>query len=380
LLVVAVVVAFVLMGQGSGPQGDGWLQVHSGRVEARAIGVGELVAQGQQVLVSSEDGVVISVEHGVGDELKAGDILVKLGSPQLMAELESTSIEMRRLMLEGSSAVLRTAQEVEQASFAVAQAESAEAVADAELEMYRQLAGDGIVAKISYQQADARARQARLGRMAAQRLHEASVSQHQKQVELQEQNETLSRLEVERLQDRVDALQVVASGPSVLKSIAVRVGDAVAPGQVLAEVGPPTPDRARVRFPQRYVGMLRPGINVDLTVLGQTTRGRIVRVSSDLADGQVSTEVAVDEMPPNARIDMAVRAEAVLAEYEDVLYVNTGIEPNLEQGSLRVEVRSSDDPTAMAMVNLHGVIQVDGKLIISKGVSEGDMIRLEDRL
>ena len=352
-----------------------WLLVTRGSIEANAAGVGQLVSSNQQVLVSAEPGFVEVITAGVGDELGEGAALMRIRNPQLVAELESAKIDARRDSLEREASLLRATQDLERAELELLQAEAAEVVARSELSMNKELADRGIMSRIALQQAEARALQTQAGREAARRLSLLAQDQKQKQEDLAREAEAGWKLRLQRLEQRVSSLSISFPARGVVKRLAARVGDAIAAGQVVAEIGPPRPDRAIVRFPQRFSSALAPGLEASVFVLDQRTKGKIVRVSADLAGGQVETEIKVDDMPASARIDMAVRAEVTLSRQVDVLFVEPLDEPSVIDGQVSVEVLSSGDYFSKRSVRLSGVSISDGRMIIGGGVSAGDRIR-----
>lgn len=354
-----------------------WSVVRRGDVEIRSPGSGEFFSTRQRQLNATEIGVVEDVLKSAGDTLVEGDLILRLQSPQLMLDLETAELNVRRAELDLAEVQSRTSRELESASVTEANDRIGLEVAQTELRANAELLSRKIVSKLQYELAEARHRQSANTLASSERLTHLARQQAGLQVSAAEAALSISHLQFSRLQERVNGLQVRAPNSGLLKRVDLRLGDSVGVGSSIALVGPIKPDAARMRFPQRFLSDLQPGVVVELIFNGQKLRANISRVSPDLSEGYVLAEVQAQDIPDSARIDMAVRGEALLGLHRNVLFASSPFEPPPTGQPLRVHVRRNGQ---LHEFMLKDVQAANGSLIFSSGVLEGDEIALQSAL
>lgn len=378
---IVAVAALLWLARGSG-LGSGndlaWSEARRGTLEERIAGVGEFVSTHQRQLTVQDAGTVEAVFKRAGEAVEAGEVLVRVVNPQVSLEADSAAIELRRLEMEVADASAKAAKDIESAQLAIANARIALDVAEVERKANAELLGRQIVSRLQYEQAEAKARQARNTLVSAEKMLQLERDQQQQQAEARLENMKLARLQLQRLRERVDALQVIAPDRGVVKRVDVRLGDAIAAGTIIAEVGPIAPDRAVIRFPQREIDRLRPGVPVELSILGRpAVQARIAQVEPDLAGGLIVAHVQADSLPDSARIDMSVRGEAILGELDDVVYAESAFDPPTNGEPLRIFRRRGDE---VERLSLAGVRRVGRYLVFANAVAPGDLVAVDSAL
>lgn len=351
-----------------------WAEVRLGDLEQTSPGIGRFISTRQRIITAQEPGKVREIHANVGDQIPAGGLLVTLASPQLENDLTSTEIEVRREKLQSLEKLEAARRGVSRAEIEVSSARIALKTARAENEMNQELFEDRVISRLEATRSRSRVDEAEM-RLEGARLELASARGHlERQQTVHEETLRLGELKLEQLRKRIQALEIRALEGGAIKRLDSRLGDNVGRGEVLAEVGPREPDGARLRFPQRDLDRLQPGVPVSLRFLDQAVEARIVRVLADLVDGMVTAEVRAGKLPDNARIDMAVRGDAQLGRLKQVLYARLPATPG-PNGMLDVWLERNG---SRQRVRLKGIQTVDGHLVFSSGVEPGDRVALID--
>lgn len=369
VLVVSLLVVF-LSNTDDPNENLAWTEVRFGDLEHTSPGIGRFVSTSQRVITTQESGTVKEINANVGEPVQAGDSLIVLANPQLENELNSTEIEVRREQLQSRERLEEARREVAHAEIEVSTATVALETARAENEMNAELFESNVISKLEFVRSESRVVEAEK-QLEGSRLELTSAREHlERQTTMHQETRLLGELRLEQLRSRIEALEIEAPEDGLIKHLDIRLGDNVSSAQPLAEIGPQAPDGARLRFPQRDLEQLQPGIPVSLRFLDQTVKGRIVRVLPDLIDGMVTAEVQAGSLPENARIDMAVRGDALLGRLEKVLFAPLPATPGSD-GEL-VVLRERDGNRQR--IKLQNVRSVAGNLVFGSGVKPGDRL------
>lgn len=230
-----------LLGASSGCRPGPSADTVSGTIEAEAVHV-----------ASRTGGRVVSVRAREGDLLAAGQVIVELAAPELLAQREQLAAQLAEW-----EAGPRP-QEI-----AVARAE-AEAVAAA-LELARrearrahELQATRVNTAAEAERADAQVRTLERQLEAARQRHEVL------RLGTRPERLAMARAQVAELDARLAELRVVAPTNAVLETLAVRVGDVVPAHREVAALVLDTAFWVRVYVPQTWLGGIRVGNPVPL--------------------------------------------------------------------------------------------------------------------
>jgi len=373
-LMLVAVLTLVFSDNGDAARDLAWAQVHLGDLERTSPGIGRFISTRQRVITAQESGTVQQIRANVGDQVKTGDTLLTLASPQLENDLTSTEIEVRREQLQSLERMEEARREVSRAEIEVSSATIALETSQAEYEMNAELFDTKVISRLEFARSESRVRESKM-RLEAAGLELAAAREHlARQRTIHVETERLGELRLKQLKGRIQALEIRAPEDGLIKRLDVRLGDNVGSGHALVEIGPREPDGARLRFPQRDLEQLQPGVPVSLRFMDQAVEARIVRVLPDLSDGMVTAEVRADTLPDNARIDMAVRGDAQLGRLDQVLFARLPAAPG-PNGMLDLWLERDG---ARQRVQFENVQLVAGNLVFSSGMQPGDRVAVID--
>ncbi len=284
-------------------------------------------------------GRLVSNHLVLGRQVEAGEVLAELDSraEQLSLEEERTraatfepQLAALRAQMQSESAggedekrVLNFSVDAAQAQLREAQAQAA--LAAAEAERAQKLRKEGIIAEAEVQRAEADAQSKRAAaenlRAALARLApEQAVRDTDRDVKLRELAEQIAKLSADRMESlaairrleyEVERRKIRAPVSGRLGECAVlRPGSHISEGQQLGVILPSGRLQITAEFqPSAALGKLRPGQRAVMRLEGfpwaqyGTVSAKVAQVASEIRDGKVRVELAVDGPPP-ARIPL----------------------------------------------------------------------------
>jgi multidrug resistance efflux pump len=300
-------------------------EVKRGEFSVSVRGTGVLVPDNIQWLSASVEARVERVVVKPGTLVKRGDLIVELSNPQLLQLLEETQWELEARLAEA------TASEVLQKSaFLTQKATMLNAKLDYEssklkLEAHTQLLNrsSGVVSKIDYEQTRLETVQSK------QRwdIQQEILSTMQESIEAQNNARTARlnkmRKELERAQQQVADLKIVASIDAVVQEVPVEPGQRIAMGGNIARLAQQDSLIAEIKIPELEIRNVAIGQTVIIDTRNNKVTGRVSRVDPAVVNGNVQVDVEfIDKLPRDARPDLAVEGEIKITEISDTLFVN----------------------------------------------------------
>ncbi len=274
---------------------------------------GRLEAPPGGELRASEPGTVAAIVQKDGATVAPGEPLVRIDSPDLVARAREARDEVERLEAEGAAARA----EVEQCRL---EAEHRRARLAGDLRLLEQ----GAVSRASVDES----RLARNDAEARLQSAEARLDALARGGDGEQPRLELARERARALDARVASLAVRAPMAGVVYALPRRVGEVVAPGQVVASVTDPRHPAVRGRVDQPDVPRLQVGQPLLVTFDGlpdQTFAGSVQAVGRDLREegGRNVGEVLGEIRDPERRLPLnaSVNVEVVVAERSSVLTV-----------------------------------------------------------
>ena len=284
-------------------------------------------------------GRVIATQLAVGQEVKAGDILVELDSDSQRLELQEEQARLSvlapqqmalRAEIAAEGQALRQSGEaarvgLEEAQALFDEAEAAAKFADVEAERLARLHAGGLLAEVDLLRAksDAQRRRATASslRLAVNRLEREQVTKESdRQVRFERLNHEIRRLEgdritvlatIQRLENEIERRRIRAPATGPLGEAAtLRIGAVVREGQRLGAVVPPGKLRIVAEFPPpSALGRIRIGHPARLRLHGfpwtqyGSVPATVTSIASEVREGMVRVELAV-HADPASRIPM----------------------------------------------------------------------------
>jgi HlyD family secretion protein len=325
---------------------------------------GRLEAPPGGELRASEPGTVAAILRKDGATVAPGEPLVRIDSPDLVARAREARDEVEHLEAEGAAA----GAEVEQARV---EAEHRRARLAGDLRLLEQ----GAVSRATVDESRLALNEAQAKLQSAEaRLRALARGGEGERPRLRLAHERASALDA-----RVVSLTVRAPFDGVVYALPRRVGEVVAPGQVVASVTDPARPAVSGRVDQPDVPRLQAGQRLLVTFDGlpdQTFAGTVESVGRDLREegGRTVGEVVGEIRDPERRLPLnaSVDVEIVVAERSSVLVVPRGALQR--DGSRRYVLVARDGRAERRAVEVGLVGSVDAEVL--SGVAEGERVIL----
>ncbi|MBW3163205.1 efflux RND transporter periplasmic adaptor subunit [Ferrimonas balearica] len=284
---------------------------------------GRIVAANAPVLFSPSAGH-INLQVQAGEIVEQGQVLARIDSPELEAQLsqqqailERQTLDLQRQQLEARRTALELQRRRDQALVTRTAAEREKQRAD-------RAAESDLISDIDHQQAQDEFASARIAFAHAEQeialaRDTLQFEQRTAEVELERQ-----RLTVAELQRQVDALTLRSPLDGLVGNTLVGQREQVADNQPLLSVVSLSDYQAELQVPESYADELGLTMAVSLSVGGAQIEGEIAGISPEIVANQVTVRVRFP--PPDVRLrqNQRVTAQVRLESLENVLMVRRG--------------------------------------------------------
>jgi len=351
--------------------------VKRGPMVRQVRGLGTLVPEDLRWVAAPSLARVERVVVQPGTTVAPDTILLELSNPQLEQEAEES-----RLKLQGAEAALANLRiqlraDTLQQQAAVAAIESDYQKARMQADMNEALAKRQLVSELILRQSQLDAEQLAIRRKLADEQiaarADAAAAQMQVQQSAVDQARAIAALKSRQLEE----LHVRAGIAGVLQTVAVDVGQQVAPGSNLARVANPGRLKAEVKISETQAKDLLLGQRANIDTHNGIVAGHVVRIDPSVQSGTRTVDVGLDgPLPVGAVPDLSVDGTIELEHLERVLFIGR---PAFGQPQSRVSLFKVDPDGVYAKrvaVKL-GRSSVDAIEVLD-GLVEGDRVILSD--
>lgn len=349
-------------------------EVERGTLTRDAAVQGRVVAANHPRLFSPVRGTV-ALDVRAGDLVTAGQVLARIESPELAAELDgersalvSAESELARQRIAARQRAVRNRQEVERLSVAAAAAER-------ELARAKTLGEQGLLNRVEMDRAEDAVTLSRLA--LEQARQQAALDAEAAEFELADAAARVARqrMAVEELGRRTGELAVRSPFDGLVGTVEVDDRDAVAENQALLSVVDLSRYEVEVGIPEVYADDVAAGTRAVVIYDGRPIGAEVTAVSPAVAGGQVEGRVAFREpAPPGLRQNQRVSVRLVFDRRDDVLKVPRG--PFYESGGGRA-IYVLDDGLAVRREIETGAVSVS-EVEVAAGLAEGETVVLND--
>ena len=331
-----------------------------GDLERDVSAQGRIVAALHPTLFSPAQGIVaLSVK--AGSEVKQGQLLARVDSPELKSRLVQETSTLQSLQSDLGRQEIVTRQSVEVLTMRVAAAHRGRERAEA-------LFKEGLLNKVDLEKAIDDLDEATLSLKNAKETAQLEVGNRRLAVARQQSVVT----EMQRL---VGGLDVVAPFDGMVAGINVQDRDAVAQNQPLLTVVNLSAFEVEFDIPENYARDMAAGTPAEILYEGKTYPGRVTAVSPEVRDSQVRGTVVFDgETPPNLRQSQRVSVRMVLERKTGV--VKTARGPFLESGGGRHAYVVENGVAAKREIEV-GAVSVS-EVEITRGIQPGEKVVVSD--
>jgi HlyD family secretion protein len=349
-------------------------EVTRGDLERDVSAQGRIVAALHPTLFSPAQGTV-SLGVKAGTQVKKGQVLARVESPELMSRLvqeRSTLLSVRsdfeRQRIAARQALLRSRQNVEVLRVRLAAVKRA-------LERAQQTFDQGLLNKVDHEKAQDDVQVAGLELKNA----EDSVGLEQETLEFEVKNrgQLVARQQsvVTELQRQVEGLAIAAPFDGMVATVDVQDRDAVARDAPILTVVDLSAFEVEFDLPENYAADVAPGTPAEVSFEGRTYPGRVTTVSPEIRDSQVKGTVVFEGEPPTGlRQSQRVITRLVMERKSGVVKVPRG--PFLESGAGR-HAYVVDGGVAVRREIEVGAVSVS-EVEIVKGLDPGERVVVSD--
>ncbi len=350
-------------------------EVTRGTLVRDASAQGRIVASLHPTLFSPAAGIV-TLAVKAGSEVKKGQLLAQIESPELRSRLEqerSTFLTLQSSLSRGKIAarqsVLKNAQNV---SLLELRLQAARRL----LERADRVVSEGLMNKTDYEKAQDDVKIAELelkNARATTGLEADTASFEVREAQLQAERQASA---VTELQRQVDRLAIEAPFDGMVASVSVQDRDAVASNAPILTVVNLTQYEIEITLPENYGAEVLPGTRAEILYEGKEYPGKVTAISPEVRDSQVTGTVVFDGTAPQGlKQSQRVSVRMVFENKPNVLKVPRG--PFLEAGGGRqVYVVAADGMATPRAIEV-GAVSVS-EVEILKGLSEGEKVILSD--
>jgi HlyD family secretion protein len=338
---------------------------------------GVLLAREVEYLSAEVDGRVTRLLARPGDSVRQGQLIAVLDNPsahvateQAAAALAGATAEKVSYQVELENALLNQRSALLQTEFAL---EKARLV----LEANGQLAEKNIVSDIEYKKSQLEVRQ--LEQM--YQLDSARFTKTEENMKsllaVRAARVDQATQELQRTEERVRALEVLARMDGVIQNIGVEVGQQLQPGTEIGRIARQDLLYAELSVPERQASDIVLGQRVEVDTRNGVIEGKVSRIDPAVTAGTVLVDVELlSELPRSARPELAVEGTIYVTELKGSLY--TG-KPAFSKVNSRQTVYRLDEDGKYAERTFVDIGQASVNYIeILGGLKEGDRIVLSD--
>ena len=351
--------------------------VQAGPMEVKINATGILLPRKVEWLSSEVDGQVEALLVEPGDQVEAGELIVRLENGQLRASAEEAESLWRGSVAERASFAAQLENQVlDQEAIALA-ARFAHEKEILQEEAEAQLIATRTIPEIQYRKTQLNVEQ--LGQ-----IYEIETQRLQRQIDnkttllsVRDAKVQQAKSSLDRANSRVDALSITAGITGVVQDLPLEIGQRLQPGTKLGQIASQDTLYAELRVAARQASEITVGHPVSIDTRNGIVDGAVSRVDPAVSDGLVTVEVHIDgELPKGARPELPVEGIIFVSQVERTLFVDRPVyaRPDSRLAVYRI---AADGQYAHRTNVLFGKVSANHAQIV-EGLSVGDRIILSD--
>ena len=348
--------------------------VRRGDLDRDVSAQGRIVAAQHPTLFSPVAGIV-ALAVKAGTEVKAGQVLARIESPELMsrrAQERSTLLALQsdlgRQEIAVRQSALRNTQAVNVQTMRLAAARRA-------MTRAQELQDQGLLNKVDFERAKDDLEIATLELANAQQTQQ--LEKETLEYEVKNRRLQVARQEsvVQETERQVKGLEIAAPFAGMVATVNVQDRDSIPANAAILTVVNLSAFEVEFDVAENYASDLLPGTRAEILYESKTHPGRVTTVSPEIRDSQVRGTVVFDgETPPGLRQSQRVSVRMLLERKTGVLKVPRG--PFVEAGGGR-SAYVVDDGVATKREIRTGSMSVS-EVEIAAGLREGEEIVVSD--
>ncbi|SMF27075.1 Multidrug resistance efflux pump [Alteromonadaceae bacterium Bs31] len=352
-------------------------EVKKGDFTVSIRGTGILVPDRVEWLSSAVEAKVELLRVKAGNKVQAGEVIVELSNPRLIQQLAEAQWEFEAQEAEFKAAQVSDEVALLTKNTSVVESKMNYESSNLRMNAERHLIKTGAVSKLDYDQSvletDQQKQRWTVGMQELEKMKENIEAQNTaRAARLNKTRKTL-----ERLQEDVDALTVRASMNSVVLDMPLEVGQRVSLGTNIAKLAQKDSLIAELQVPEIQIREVQEGQRVVIDTRNNKVEGVVIRVAPSVTNGSVQVDVSfVDGLPKDARPDLSVDGEIMLAGIDSAIYVDR---PLFSQSQSKAALyRVTDDGQFAERVKVSLGLGSINQIQVLDGLNPGDTIVTSD--
>lgn len=295
------------------------LQVQRGEFIRDVSVQGRIVAAIKPSYFSKTSGT-ISLKVKSGDQVKQGQVLASIESPQLNNQYQQQKAQFDLLSIDVERQRIRTRQAIAENQRNKDLASLKFVAAKRELERSKKAWEKGVISRLDFERAGDERNNAEVEHKYA--LTNSDLAKDSLEFELQTSELQLEqqRLITEELQRQITALEIKSGVAGIVGDIQVAEQDTVAANQPVVTVIDLSAFEIDANIPEAYADDIAIGMGAVIKYLGEDYAGEVVSISPEVVSGQVKSVVRFEGVQPEGlRQNQRVSIRIVLEDKPDVI-------------------------------------------------------------
>lgn len=350
--------------------------VEQGDLALMVEGFGTLVPREQRLLTAPANAVVVRIDTQPGTPVQPDTLLLQLENPELKARVAESELALRRVRAEARELAVTLDSQAFDEEARAASLRSESATARMQVEAQQQLTEKGVVSRLEFRKNELRAEE--LAERLALQEKRLQAMQRAREQRLAVAQEKITQAEAEAAlrREQYDALSVRAGMHGLLQVLPVKLGQSVAVGTQLAQVGSITALDAEVKVPQGRADLIKAGMRGELKTARGSAEAEVLRIDPVVDNGSVKVVLRpLGDLPSEARPNLAIDAQVHIGARTASLYVErpAGVQ---DGASVELFVLSEDDVALRRPVRFGAA---SGRFVeVLDGLKKGERVVLTD--
>ena len=296
--------------------------VQQGVMEIRVGANGRLLSRNVEQLAARVSGRVAKADIKPGTLVKAGEVIVELENPQIVAAAEEAQSAWEGAVAELRASTAELEANLMNQEVALTQVRFNTEKTRAKTEADEALARNGLIS-------DVELRRSKLDLSQLQetsRIEESRANKMRENIGAQlsvlRSREAQAARALDRARSQASDLRVAAGIGGIVQAVDVQVGQQLQPGSSIGRIAQQDRLYAELRVPARDATQVEPGQEVMIDTRNGTVNGVVSRVDPGVTDGTVIVDVDLrGNLPAGARPQLEVEGTIFVSRLPQAVYV-----------------------------------------------------------
>lgn len=303
-------------------------QVTQGDFVISVNGSGVLAADDIRWLATSVEAKVEKIYAKPGKFVHKGDVIVELSNPQLLQQLAETKWELEAQEADGIAQRVSKESDLLEMKAAMLNAQldydSSKLKLDAQAELYAKKSG--AISKIDFKKTDLETIQRLKRWQILQEQYSKMEENNAAQLNAVKARINKMRNTLDRVQQQVKSLTVLATIESVVQEVPLEIGQQLPMGSNIAKLARNDSLIAELQVAELQIREVAIGQKVVIDTRNNKVEGVVSRIDPAVINGNVQVDVSFSsKLPSDARPDLSIDGVIRIAEMKNTLKVNRPI-------------------------------------------------------